>query len=56
VGADALHGAAQVVDRHVGAALGQEERVGAPDAAPRARDDRDAPLEAVLAQAATWAS
>ena len=61
VGALALHRAAEVVDDDARAARREQARVGAADAAPRAGDDRDAPVEAVLAQtvlvqAATGAS
>ena len=42
-----LYGAAEVVDDDAGTAAGQEQRVGAADAAARARDDRDASLETV---------
>ena len=42
-----LHGPAEVVDDDAGAPAGQQERVGATDAASRAGDDRDASLEAV---------
>ena len=48
----AVHRAAEVVDDDAGAPRGEQARVGAADAAPRAGDDRDAPVEAVLAQAA----
>ena len=47
VGADAFHRAAEVVDDDAGAPLGEQERMGPADAASRARDDRDPPLEAV---------
>ena len=53
VGADALHRAAEVVDDDAGAPLGEQERMGSADAASRARDDRDAPLEAVLVSPVT---
>ncbi len=48
VRADALHRAAEVVDDDAGAPVGEQERMGPADPASRARDDRDAPLEAVL--------
>ncbi len=48
VGADALHRAAEVVDDDAGASVGEQACVRPADAASRAGDDRDAPLEAVL--------
>ena len=51
IGPDALHGAPEVVDDDAGTTAGQQERVGAADAAARARDDRDASLETVLVHA-----
>ena len=56
VGALAPDRAAEVVDHDRRAALGQQVRVGAADAAPGAGDDGDAPVEAELAQAGTGAS
>ena len=53
---DAVHRPAEVVDDDPGAPFGEQQRIGAADAAPRAGDDRDAPLETELAQAATEAS
>ena len=50
VGALAPHRAAEVVDDDARAPRREQPRVGAPDAPPRAGDDRDAPVEAVLAQ------
>ena len=44
-----VHRAAEVVDHHAGAALGQQQRVGPADAAPGPGDDRDAAVEAVRA-------
>ena len=55
VAAGSFDGAAQVVDHHAGAALGQQQGVGPPDASPRTGDDGDAPVETELAQAATGA-
>ena len=46
--ADAVHRAAEVVDDDARAPVGEQQRVGPADAAPRAGDDRDAPVEAVL--------
>jgi hypothetical protein len=45
---DAAHRAAEVVDHDARAPVGEQQRMGAADAAPRAGDDRDAPVEAVL--------
>ena len=47
----ARHRAAQVVDDDARATFREQVRIGATDAAPRARDDRDAPLEAELVHA-----
>ena len=60
VGTRPVHGAAEVVDHDRRAARGQQQGVGAADAPPRAGDDGDAAVEAVLArsrvaQAATGA-
>src|SRR5690606_12092497 len=55
VGASALHRTAEVVDDHRRAASGEELGVGAADPAPRAGDDGDPPVEAVLVQALTGA-
>ncbi len=56
VSAVAAHGPAEVVDDDASTPLGEQQRIGAADAASRAGDDGDAPLEAELAQAATEAS
>ncbi len=56
ISAVATHGPAEVVDDDSGTPLGEQQRIGAADAASRAGDDRDASLEAELAQAATEAS
>ncbi len=48
VGSDARHRAAEVVDDDARAPLGEQECMGPADTASRTRDDRDAPLEAVL--------
>ena len=49
VGALAREAGAEVVDDDLRAALGEQERVAAPDTASRASDDRDPAAEVVLA-------
>ncbi len=56
ISAVAAHAPADVVDDDARAPLGEQECIGTADASSRAGDDRDAPLEAELAQAATVAS
>ena len=50
--ANALRRPAQVVDDDARAPLGEEQGMGSADAAPRSRDDSDAPVEVKLGQAA----
>ena len=50
VGTRPVHGTAEVVDHDRGAAGREQQGVGPPDAPPRAGDDGDPAVEAVLAR------
>jgi hypothetical protein len=53
VATGSVHRAAEVVDDDIGSSFREQDRVRAANAAPRAGDDRDASVEAVLVQAVT---